>query len=105
MSAYVGEDNPRSLASGLSPVHMHSHIITFLLHHHACVLCEIFDVKHLNIFQKCNDNNVKYLAMHKVQVYAGAKSTVLYGLFVCMGDNPLAKARGLSSHTDAQAIQ
>ena len=37
--AYVREDNPRALASGLSHVHMHSHIITFLLHQHACVLC------------------------------------------------------------------
>ena len=29
--AYVWEDNPRALASGLSPVHMHSHTITALM--------------------------------------------------------------------------
>ena len=46
--ANVREGNPRALASGLSPVHMHNHTITVLLHQHACALCascEIFDVK------------------------------------------------------------
>ena len=33
--AYVREDNPRTLASGLSPVHMHNHTITALLYQHA----------------------------------------------------------------------
>ena len=28
--AYVREDNPRALASGLSPVYMHNHTITAL---------------------------------------------------------------------------
>ena len=36
--AYVREDNPRALASGLSPVHTHDHTITFLLYQHACAL-------------------------------------------------------------------
>ena len=49
--------------------------------------------------------NVKYLAMHTVQVHAGAIRKVLYGLCFYTGDNPLAKARGLSSCTDAQTIQ
>ena len=31
---YVREDNPRALASGLSPVHTHNHTITFSLHQH-----------------------------------------------------------------------
>ena len=30
--AYVREDNPRALASGLSPVHTHNSTITALLH-------------------------------------------------------------------------
>ena len=37
--AYVREDNPRASASGLSPVHTHSHTINALLLQHACVLC------------------------------------------------------------------
>ena len=36
--AYVSEDNPRALARGLSPVHMHNHTITFSLHQYACAL-------------------------------------------------------------------
>ena len=43
--------------------------------------------------------NIKCLAMHKVQVHAGAISICL-----CTGDNPLAKACGLSSCTHAQTI-
>ena len=49
--AYVQEDNPQALVSGLSPVHTHNHTITALLHF---VHCEIFDVKHWNITQRCN---------------------------------------------------
>ena len=45
------------------------------------------------------------IAMHKVQMHAGAIRKLLYGLCVCMGDNPRAKARGLSFRTDAQTIQ
>ena len=42
---YVREDNPRALAGKLSPVQMHNHTITFILHQHACGLCsEIIDV-------------------------------------------------------------
>ena len=51
--AYVREDNPLALASGLSPVHAHSHTKTALLHQHH-VHCEISDVKHSNITQRCN---------------------------------------------------
>ena len=39
--AYVREDNPRPLASGLSSVHTHNHTIIALLHQHACVLCAL----------------------------------------------------------------
>ena len=45
---------------------------------------------------------IKYLTMHKVQMHAVAIRQLLYGL--CTGDNPLAKARGLSSRTYAQTI-
>ena len=58
VSAYVREDNPRALASGLSPVHTHNHAITA----YCCtnmyvhfVNCEIFDVEHWNITQRCNN--------------------------------------------------
>ena len=36
-------------------------------------------------------------------MHAGAVRELLYGLCVCMGDKPLAKARGLSSRTGTQA--
>ena len=41
--AYVWEDNPIALASGLSPVYAHNHTITALLHQHAyhCALCAL----------------------------------------------------------------
>ena len=48
---------------------------------------------------------VKYLIMHKVHMHAAAIRQLLYGLCVCTGDNPLAKAHGLSSCTYAQTIQ
>ena len=35
----VWEDNPRALASVLSPVHTHNHAIDCLFHQHACALC------------------------------------------------------------------
>ena len=38
---YVREDNPRPLASGLSPVHTHTHTITALLYQHAYALCAL----------------------------------------------------------------
>ena len=40
---YVLDDNPRALASGLSPIHTHSHT-TFLSHQHACALCTLQDI-------------------------------------------------------------
>ena len=48
--------------------------------------------------------NVKFFAMHKVQMHAGAIMKLAYG-FASVPDNPLAKVRGLSSRTDAQNIQ
>ena len=39
--AYVWEDNPRALASGLSPILMHSHTITALMYQHARALREL----------------------------------------------------------------
>ena len=42
------------------------------------------------------------LIMLKVQMYTGAIRMLLYGLHVCTDDNPLAKAHGLSCHTDVQ---
>ena len=46
--APLREDNPRALASGLSPVHTHNHTLTFLLHQYEFALCAsiIFDVKY-----------------------------------------------------------
>ena len=38
---YVREDNSRGEATGLSPVHMHNHTITALLHQHVCILCAL----------------------------------------------------------------
>ena len=49
--------------------------------------------------------NVKYLAIHKVQMHAGALSKLLYGFVFCTGDNLHAKARGLSTCTEAQTMQ
>ena len=46
-----------------------------------------------------------YLAMHKVQMHAGAISKLLYGFASVREDNPRAKSRALSSHTDAKNIQ
>ena len=39
--AYVREDNPRALASGLSHVHMRNHTITALLHENTRALCAL----------------------------------------------------------------
>ena len=43
--------------------------------------------------------------MHNVQMHTGATRKLLYGLLFSTGDNPLAKARGLSSRTHAHPIQ
>ena len=40
--------------------------------------------------------------LYKVKMNAVAIRTLSYDKCVCMGDNPLAKAHGLSSITDAQ---
>ena len=42
--------------------------------------------------------------MHSVQMNAGAISKLLYGVASVRGDNPHAKARGLSTRTDAHTI-
>ena len=49
--------------------------------------------------------NIKYLAMDKVQMHAGAISKLLYGFASVWAINPLTKARGITSRTDAQTIQ
>ena len=52
--AYVREDYPRALGSGLSPVHTHNHTITAaLLPQYACALCAI--VRYLIFTQRCNN--------------------------------------------------
>ena len=38
-------------------------------------------------------------------MHAGAIRKLLNSLFICTGENPLAKAGGLSSLIDAQTIQ
>ena len=48
---------------------------------------------------------IKYLTMHTVQMDAGAIRKLVYGIYVCMEDNPFSKARGLSSQTDVETIQ
>ena len=48
--------------------------------------------------------NVKYIAMHKMQMQVRAIMKLTYS-FASVRDNPLTKARGLSSRTDAQTIQ
>ena len=42
------------------------------------------------------------IAVHNELMHACSLSKLLYSWYICTGDNPLAKARGLSSHTDAQ---
>ena len=39
--AYVREDNPGALATGLSPVHTQNYTINALLQQHACALCAL----------------------------------------------------------------
>ena len=49
---------------------------------------------------------IKFLAMYKVHMHAGPiRKLVIVWLYVCGKDNPLAKARGFSSHKYAQIIQ
>ena len=48
--------------------------------------------------------NGKYFAMRKVQMHAGAKMQVIVWFCVGTGDNPLAKASGLSSRSHAKTI-
>ena len=48
---------------------------------------------------------VNYLKIHKVHMHAGAIRQLLYDLCVYMGDNPLAKDRGLFSRKYALTIQ
>ena len=43
--------------------------------------------------------------MHKVQMHAVVIRKLLYGFRVSTGDNPLAKACGLSTRTDTVTIQ
>ena len=48
---------------------------------------------------------IKYLTLHEVHMHAGAIRQLLYGCAYIREDNPLAKARGLSSRIYAQTIQ
>ena len=59
--ASVQEDNPRDLASGLSPLKTHNHTISCLLHdtHLHFVLCEMFDIEHWDTNKRYN--NFKYI--------------------------------------------
>ena len=63
--AYVREDKSRSLANGLFPVMLTT--IQYLHQHHVhFVHCEIPDVKHSNITQRCNKytKSSKYKTEH-----------------------------------------
>ena len=73
--AYVREDNPRALASGLSPVRVHNHTITALLHQHKCALCALYDiycktfeyhsnVQHTERIKTCVSNGIKLLHIY-----------------------------------------
>ena len=53
----------------------------------------------------CRCFTFKQLTVHNMQMHAGAKRKLLYHLCVRTDDNPLAKARGLSSGTYAQTIK
>ena len=37
--------------------------------------------------------HIDYLVMHNLLMHACAKSKLLYGVYICTGDNPFAKAR------------
>ena len=53
-------------------------------------------------------SKVKYFAMHKMQMHADAISMLIYGfawVCICTEDNPVAIARGISFHKNAQTIQ
>ena len=52
-------------------------------------------------FVRCLTSNILQNTKYK-KMNAGAISKLLYGFYVCTGDNPLAKASGLSSRTHAQ---
>ena len=48
---------------------------------------------------------IKYLTMYKMHMHAGAIRQLLCGCAYVQEDNPLAKARGLSSRTYSQTIE
>ena len=48
---------------------------------------------------------MKYLTMYEVHMHAEAIRTLLHGCAYVREENPLTKARGLSSRTYAQTIQ
>ena len=82
---------------------MNNYGITILYKLHQCRHCTLRDIiaplSDIEMFY------IKRLSMYKVHMHAAALRKLLYGLYVCTGDNPLAKARGLSSRTYAQTIQ
>ena len=57
---------------------------------------------HLLVIFQCFDSSISQ--MHSVQMHAAAIRTLLYSLCTCKGDNPLTKARRLSSSTEAQSM-
>ena len=54
--APVRKDNPRALASRLSPVHTQNHTMTCLLHQHAFVHCVLRDIRRWGINKMCNNS-------------------------------------------------
>ena len=76
----------------LHEVHMHAGAIRQLLY--GCAY-----IRDIPMFY------IKYLTLHEVHMHAGAIRQLLYGCAYIREDNPLAKARGLSSRIYAQTIQ
>ena len=76
------------------------HVVNLLVHVHSISLVGfLFNIKEVALL-----HSAKYFVMHKVQVHNKTISYLVYGSCVCTDDNPLAKARGLSSHTDGRTI-
>ena len=60
--ASVQEDNPRALASRLSPVQTQNHTMTCLLHQHAFVHCALRDIRRCGINKMC-DNSTYHMVL------------------------------------------
>ena len=68
--ASVREDNPRALASELTPVHTQNHTITCICNsmHLYFVHNEILGVKHCNINERCNKESFMQARQHNVKL-------------------------------------